>query len=645
MTPVWWILAFVPALIALYFLKLKRQDVAISSTYLWKRSLEDLHVNSPFQRLRQSLLFLLQLLTLLLLIAAVWQPRCDSVQRGGRNLLVLIDRSASMNAREEGGTRLELARKRALALVEDMAASDRMAVRTFASRLETLQPLTNDKAILQAKIRAIQPSSMPTDISDALRAVYSIAETLATVEVYVIGDGCYGELQDVPEEVKRLDLKFINTASALDNIGITEADVRRTLGREKRTEVFALVENFSAVARDLTVSLFRDDTLVRAREIHVPPAGGTPVIFDASNVEPGTVRVVVETEADGLADDDVAFLEIPAPKDVEVWIVSEGNFVVESAVKYIPHVTSRVVSLEEYQKAVSAAEGDGDDAEEDAELASVFIFDRVAPKEVPPAPAIFIGCRPPAIPQGASGGLFPVPKMIERPLVIDSDLGHPVNYMLDYADLAVKESWVFEPSERLHPLVEAEDGAVIATTTYRRAGKFPIQALFVGFDVLESNWPINNPSFPIFFVNAVNWLGAGESESRPRWRSGEILVHRLEDEKSAAIAADLLAKDPAGGQQPAVLERGGVVVLGTAERTGVYRLLAADEELRRFCVSLLSASESRLTPLEAVELGDITIRTETQLEDEATDIWMWLALAGLGIMLLEWYVYNRRMYV
>ena len=69
----WWqwaLLALVPpAIIALYFLKLKRQPLSVPSTYLWSRTIEDLHVNSLWQRLRQSLLLFLQLLLIALAIA------------------------------------------------------------------------------------------------------------------------------------------------------------------------------------------------------------------------------------------------------------------------------------------------------------------------------------------------------------------------------------------------------------------------------------------------------------------------------------------------------------------------------------------------------------------------------------------------
>ena len=66
----WWqwaILAAVPpAIVALYFLKLKRRPLEVPSTYLWRRSIEDLHVNTIWQRLRRNLLLFLQLLLVLL---------------------------------------------------------------------------------------------------------------------------------------------------------------------------------------------------------------------------------------------------------------------------------------------------------------------------------------------------------------------------------------------------------------------------------------------------------------------------------------------------------------------------------------------------------------------------------------------------
>ena len=62
----WWqwslLAAIPPAIVLLYFLKLRRVPLQVPSTFLWHKSIEDLHVNSIWQRLRQSILLLLQIL-------------------------------------------------------------------------------------------------------------------------------------------------------------------------------------------------------------------------------------------------------------------------------------------------------------------------------------------------------------------------------------------------------------------------------------------------------------------------------------------------------------------------------------------------------------------------------------------------------
>src|ERR1700677_2528821 len=64
----------VPALLVLYFLKLRRREMAVSSTILWRKAIQDLQVNAPFQKLRRNLLLLLQMLLLLFLLLALSRP-------------------------------------------------------------------------------------------------------------------------------------------------------------------------------------------------------------------------------------------------------------------------------------------------------------------------------------------------------------------------------------------------------------------------------------------------------------------------------------------------------------------------------------------------------------------------------------------
>src|SRR5438046_7255396 len=88
----------IPLLLLLYFLKLRRRELPVSSTLLWRKAIQDLQVNAPFQKLRRNLLLILQMAALLLLCLALTRPVTFFKPGAGKNTVILIDRSASMNA-------------------------------------------------------------------------------------------------------------------------------------------------------------------------------------------------------------------------------------------------------------------------------------------------------------------------------------------------------------------------------------------------------------------------------------------------------------------------------------------------------------------------------------------------------------------
>src|SRR5664279_4234564 len=158
-----------PAIIALYFLKLKREPLEVPSTYLWHKSIEDLHVNSIWQRLRRSLLLLLQLLLIALLIMVLLKPSLKGTAFTERHLIFLVDNSASMGATDVQPTRLEVAKQRVHELIDQMGSSDEAMIVTFSDSARVEQIFTDNRTELRRRLDAIQPTDKPTSISQALR--------------------------------------------------------------------------------------------------------------------------------------------------------------------------------------------------------------------------------------------------------------------------------------------------------------------------------------------------------------------------------------------------------------------------------------------------------------------------------------------
>src|SRR5260370_32461228 len=95
--------------VVFYILKLRRRAVAIPFSPLWQRILRDKEATSLFSKLKRLLSLLLQLALLLLLVLSLGDPRAAATLIKGRNVVVLVDASASMQATDVAPNRLSVA--------------------------------------------------------------------------------------------------------------------------------------------------------------------------------------------------------------------------------------------------------------------------------------------------------------------------------------------------------------------------------------------------------------------------------------------------------------------------------------------------------------------------------------------------------
>src|SRR4030081_847010 len=109
-----------PAIVALYFLKIRRPTRIVPALHLWPDQIRDRQANVPWQRLRFSWLLLLQLLAAALLVAGPLQPPLAASAALARHSIVLVDSSASMQARDVQPSRLGDAKRQIAALIDQL---------------------------------------------------------------------------------------------------------------------------------------------------------------------------------------------------------------------------------------------------------------------------------------------------------------------------------------------------------------------------------------------------------------------------------------------------------------------------------------------------------------------------------------------
>ena len=683
------------ALILLYFLKLKRKPVAVPSTFLWKKSIEDLHVNRLFQWLRRNVLLLLQLLVVLALIYAILGPRLHGAAAAGKHYILLIDNSASMSATDVQPSRLEWAKAEALKEIDAATDEDFGMVIVFNSAAEIRQSYTSNRGLLRRAVEAIRPTQHPTRIEEALSLAASLANptrsteneavrppdaepgkerTYAAVEgvpteVHVYSDGRFPDVPDFALTNLQMNYHVPGTPDAgnADNVGIVRLDAVRDEGDPTKLQVFVRVLNFrnrpAGVRLELDVLASGRLRDAKKRELHVPARrveppteegapprdrpGEEAVRFDLTDIDVNgdfVLHARLGGWKDAFALDDEAWLALGVVRKARVLIVGPGNPVLNhffdsrAARKICDPAYITPDKLKDRAAYLDPArEGEYD----------LVIFDRCGPateEEMPRANTFFIGYPPPPWkPPGEGKGDDPYQtERVLFPQVRGWTDQHPVMHGLrGWHDLEVAEGFRMKNLPPRTPrLLEGDRDLVLMLALSRQA--YTDLVLAFPLETVDAKWNTRwflRPLFPLFLRNVLYSLGnVRDATAEEGVRPGQVKHLR-----PGGAVNELRVRSPSGAVT--TLERGSRAdfTFGATDEVGVYTVTWGDE-LRRFAVNLFDPAESNIEPRASVGIGAERVEAGASRK-QPRDLWRWLVLAGLVVLLAEWFVYNRRVYV
>ena len=642
----------IPLLVLLYFLKLRRQERVVSSTILWRKAIQDLQVNAPFQKLRRNLLLILQLLLLILLALALARPVVQHAPGAGATSVILIDRSASMSATDVGQSRLQEAKRQAIDLVSSMKRGSRAMVIAFDDTARTLQQFTTDTVALRQAIESIQPSDRYSRLGLAFQLAdaqlsFTPEQNRPSVDppdVWLYTDG---KVLDSNEELTlRGNLKYVKLGSPdAPNVGIVSMSARRNFERPTEVQVFARLANYGTEPVTTEVQLSVNDALRRTAPVQLPPqrwldpqwrkTHEVPADMDVRNSVEFTLELndaaIIKLQhlytPDVLKADDQVQLVVPPPRQLRVMLVSEGNPFMLRAVKGLPFQDLAVVTPSDYEGKLP----------DDRDL---IIFDRHFPRSLPSAGAfMYFGSTPPDSKLKAvttPTGQFEVQ---ENPGVLDWRREHPILRGLSLRRIVIAETLRIDLPLEAQVLVDGTRGPLMIL--YREPQR---THLVTSFDVLQSDWPFRS-SFPAFLLQAVEYMALSSQvnvrESLAPGASPVIdrgTITRIDpDLKPFALSGPIHVSIPVG---PA-----GNVALPPLEKVGLYTISPAAPGADRLAVNLLSDAESDIAPAEIPpgRAGEVIAGAAGR---SRLELWWWIiAVAALPLLLIEWWIYTRRVHL
>lgn len=607
-------------IVLLYMLRLRHRPVEVSSILLWRRTVEDRQANTPWQRLRRNLFLILQLLALAALTLALSDPvlHTDNIVLAERTV-VLLDASASMNAVDVSPSRFGRGKRLVEGLIDEMPTDGRMSILLAGKQPQLLAASTDNRDELRSALATAEAGNGQVDWQGAMAlAAGLLSQGSGEAKLVIVSDSRLELEGAVPLET---EAQVLSIGKRSENLSLEALSVRPS---EAGTELYARVANYGEESHSPLFSIYRGPGLAHSETLEIPPGEAVEVVLSGLPAEDAVYSAHLRDPADPNRSPDVLTLDNAAyavhQSTAERRVLlfpstlspPEHNIFVEKALLSLPGLHPyRALPTEDGELLLPEGEFDA------------YILDGELPEELPAGHLLLID--PPDNPLFAVGGRTEVGADVE---VVEN----PVTRYLDWRGIHVPFGKSAVLPDWAEVLVGSEQAPLIFAGT--QGGR---RIVVFNFDLYQSDLPLQ-VAFPLLMANVMDYLvPASPFQSGSNVAPGEPI----------GITGDfgsdeLRVTDPTGTEHRLAPGVDGYLFTET-DTLGVYVVEyegSSGKKTTAFTVNLFDPQESNLVPGVDVHL---TARgsASTSVAQTGRRLWPWLAAAGLAVLFIEWWAYQR----
>jgi hypothetical protein len=598
-------LGVIPILIIIHTLKPKPRQVDVTNLFLWNEILKEKSHNLSFARLKRNLPLLLQILIVFLAALALAKPTWTYLTTKKGNMILVIDTSASMQTRSGSGTRFDLARQKALQLIEQRDQDQKILIVEAGNKSVVKTGFIDNSSQAQDLVNKLQPSDAAANLEPAIYLALSFVDPAKEDLLYLITDGAG---QDFSALVKNQPkIRPLIVSGGEHNVGITKFEFRQLADRSDHFEFMLEIKNFDLIPVESSIRLSIDRIVLFESAITFEAQEKTMLIIPYSGLINGIARAVLEIDDDFKVDNQ-AYLSLNAAKEIWVLLVSKGNHFLEKLLAAYPNF--RVNSVKE----IIPSSWPEQTARHD-----IVIVDRMDFPQTDRGNFFLIDAYSPSIPVFKTG-------QVSLPEILAWDRKSPLMANVNPSGLILEEGAKLQADRRLQPVIEsAQTGLMYALE------ENGLRVVLIGFDITRSDLPFK-VAFPVMMSNIFNWLNPHKLEfSILQTHAGEAFDIHLNPQTDA-----LYTRAPYEKWEKHRVKMNPFRYNNTG-RVGIYTIAENGKE-RYFTVNLTDESESDINSKSIEHLPD---QSEAPLVSEEISaqrpLWMLFILASCALLMIEWY--------